>query len=93
MSGQVFWPFKDSQINGNGCFYPFDFKISQRFNQTLAIESGSDNTYTESISSLGVDINDALALVVSYTLRNNSDVLPGTEKTDTFTAITIEYSY
>ena len=49
--------------------------------------------YTEAISSLGVDINDDLALVVSYTLRNNSDVLPGTEKTDTFTAITIEYSY
>ena len=73
--------------------YIWTISETSRFNQTLAIESGSENTYTEAISSLGVDINDDLALVVSYTLRNNSDVLPGTEKTDTFTAITIEYSY
>ncbi len=73
--------------------YIWTISETSRFNQTLAIESGSDNTYTETISSLGVDINDALALVVSYTLRNNSDILPGTEKTDTFTAITIEYSF
>lgn len=73
--------------------YIWTISETSRFNQTLSIESGSDNTYTEAISSLGVDINDDLALVVSYTLRNNSDVLPGTEKTDTFTAITIEYSY
>jgi putative salt-induced outer membrane protein len=73
--------------------YTWTISETSRFNQTLAIESGSDNTYTESISGLGVDINDDLALVVSYTLRNNSDVLPGTEKTDTFTSITIEYSF
>ena len=73
--------------------YNWTISETSRFSQTLAIESGSDNTYTEATSSLGVDINGDLALVVSYTLRNNSDVLPGTEKTDTFTAITIEYSY
>lgn len=73
--------------------YVWTISETSRFAQTLAIESGSDNTYTEAVSSLGVDINDDLALVVSYTLRNNSDVLPGTEKTDTFTAVTIEYSF
>jgi len=73
--------------------YLWTISETSEFAQTLAIESGSDNTYTEAVSSLGVDINDDLALVVSYTIRNNSDVLPGTQKTDTFTSITIEYSY
>ena len=73
--------------------YIWTISETSRFGQTLAIESGSNNTYTEARSRLAVDINSDLALVVSYTIRNNSDVLPGTQKTDTFTAITIEYSY
>ena len=54
------------------------WRISEtaRFNQTLAIESGSDNTYLEAKSSLSADIRDSLALVVSYTIKSNSDVLP-----------------
>lgn len=73
--------------------YTWTISDTSRFGQTLAIESGSDNTYTQATSSLGVDINAAFALVVSYTIKSNSDVLPGTEKTDTFTSVTIEYSF
>ena len=32
-----------------------------------------------------------LALVASYTIKNNSDVPPLTEKTDTYTALSLEY--
>jgi len=73
--------------------YVWTISDTSRFAQTLAIEGGSDNRYTEATSSLGVDINDALALVVSYTIKSNSDVLPGTEETDTYTSVTIEYSF
>jgi putative salt-induced outer membrane protein len=36
---------------------------------------------------------ETLNLVFSYTIKNNSDVPVGTEKTDTFTAINIEYPF
>jgi putative salt-induced outer membrane protein len=73
--------------------YIWRISETSRFNQTLAVEDGSDNTYLEATSSLSADIMESLALVVSYTIRSNSDVLPGTEKTDTFTSVSIEYSF
>ena len=73
--------------------YIWRISETSRFSQTLAIEDGSDNTYLEAGSSLSADIMESLALVVSYTIKSNSDVLPGTEKTDTFTSVSIEYSF
>jgi putative salt-induced outer membrane protein len=46
------------------------------------VESGSDNTYMQNVLSLAVKMNESLALGLSYELRHNTDVLPGTEKTD-----------
>jgi len=73
--------------------YIWRISETSRFSQTLAVEDGSDNTYLEATSSLSADIMESLALVVSYTIKSNSDVLPGTEKTDTFTSVSIEYSF
>jgi putative salt-induced outer membrane protein len=73
--------------------YIWRISETSRFNQTLAIEDGSDNTYLEATSSLSADIMESLAIVVSYTIRSNSEVLPGTEETDTFTSVSIEYSF
>lgn len=73
--------------------YVWTISETSRFNQTLAVENGSDNTYVQAKSSLSADIRENLALVVSYTIKSNSDVLPGTEKTDTFTSISVEYSF
>jgi putative salt-induced outer membrane protein len=73
--------------------YLWNISETSSFNQTLSIESGEDNTYLEAKSSLSANIRDNLALVVSYTIKSNSDVLPGTERTDTFTAISVEYSF
>jgi putative salt-induced outer membrane protein len=42
---------------------------------------------------LRADIIGNLALVLSYRLRHNSDVPAGTEKTDRFTAISLEYGF
>ena len=46
------------------------------------IESGSDNTFMQNELALEVKMNSALALGLSYAIRHNSDVQPGTEKTD-----------
>ena len=73
--------------------YRWIISETSEFSQTLAIESGSDNIYLEATSALSANVRENLALVISYTIKNNSDVLPGTEKTDTFTAISLEYTF
>ena len=73
--------------------YQWVISETSGFTQTLSIESGSDNTYLEMASALSADVRENLALVISYTIKNNSDVLPGTEKTDTFTAVSLEYIF
>lgn len=73
----------------------YDWQLSEtaKFTQDLRIEAGNDNTYTESVSALNTKMFKNLGLVVSYTVRNNSDIPAGTEKTDTFTAISLEYIF
>ena len=63
------------------------------FNAALSVESGSDNTVTEGILALKARLVGDLALVASYRVRQNSDVPVGSEKTDTFTAISLEYAF
>jgi putative salt-induced outer membrane protein len=73
----------------------YEWLISETatFTQLFAIENGSDNRHTESVTSLSADIWGNVALVLSYTIKSNSDVPVGTEETDTFTAISLEYSF
>ena len=63
------------------------------FDQTFRVEVGSDNTFSESVTSITARLIGALNLVASYTIRNNSDVPLGTEKTDTRTAVSLEYAF
>lgn len=73
----------------------YDWTISETssFGQAFLVESGSSNTFSESVTRLNTRIAGGLALVASYTVRHNSDVLPGTESTDTFTALSLEYGF
>ncbi len=73
----------------------YDWQISETasFSQAFLVESGSNNTFSESVTKLSARLVGRLALLVSYTVRRNSDVLPGTEKTDTFTALSLEYGF
>ena len=73
--------------------YRWTISESSVFTQSIAVEQGSDNTYIESNTSLSAKVRSNLALVLSFTAKNNSDVLPDTEKTDTFTAISLEYTF
>jgi putative salt-induced outer membrane protein len=84
---------EDESIMRLAADYRWTISETSRFDQTLAIESGSDNTYTETVSRLSADVWQNIALVLSYTIRRNSDVPIGTVKRDTFTAISLEYSF
>jgi putative salt-induced outer membrane protein len=76
-----------------GIDYLWQFSETAQFTQVVAIEAGSENTYLESVSALTARLAGSLALVASYTVRNNSDVPVGIEKTDTFTALSLEYTF
>ncbi len=73
--------------------YTWTITETAEFSQDVRLESGEDNTYVESVSALSAKLLGDLALVVSYTVQNNSDVPPDSERTDTFTAISLEYSF
>ncbi len=73
--------------------YLWTISETAEFSQSIAIDSGSFNTYTESITKLTMDILGNISIVVSYTIKTNSDVPAGTVNTDTFTAIALEYTF
>ena len=83
----------DETIFFGGMDYKWQFSETAAFEQTFVLEAGEDNNYVESKSSLSATLVGALSLVASYTVRNNSDVPAGTEKTDTQTAISLEYGF
>lgn len=76
-----------------GSDYEFRFNDVAAFNFDLSIESGEDNTFTEAVGAFTTKLMGRLATVVSYTVRNNSRVPEGTTRTDTFTSISLEYSF
>lgn len=84
---------QDDTILAGGLYYKWALSETAEFTSDLLVESGSDNTYFESKTALKAQLVGALALVASYTIRSNSDVPLGTEKTDTFTALSLEYAF
>jgi len=73
--------------------FTWNFSDNGAFDQVLRVSAASANTYWESISKVRANLVGQLALGLSYTIQSNSDVAPGVDKTDTFTAITLDYVY
>lgn len=84
---------QDEFIARGGLDYTWVLSETAKFEQVFGVEAGDTNTYAESVTSLSAQVLGDLALVASYTVKHNTDVVPGTEKTDTYTALTLEYSF
>ncbi len=84
---------EDEFIQRGGLSYRWKFSETAEFSQTLAVEAGPENTWLESVSAVKAKLVDDLALVASYTIKNNSTVPVGNVNTDRFTAIALEYSF
>ena len=84
---------EDETIVRGALDYSWQISENSAFGQLIAVESGSENTYTESVTKLSASLIGNLALVASYTIKNNSEVPVGTENTDKFTAISLEYTF
>lgn len=76
-----------------GANYVWTLSDTSKFKQDLNIEAGEVNTFLESVTAISVSLVGNLSLVASYTVRHNTDVLPATEKTDTFSALSLEYLF
>jgi len=84
---------QNEAIIRGGLDYAWKLSETAIFTQDLTVESGADNTYLESVTALRARILADIALVASYTIKQNSDVPLGSEKTDTFTALSLEYAF
>jgi putative salt-induced outer membrane protein len=73
----------------------YEWRLTENatFEQELGAESGGDKTVTRSVTSLKSTIIGALAMKLSYSVRYTDNVPPGTEHTDTETAVTLVYSF
>ncbi|MEO0577002.1 MAG: DUF481 domain-containing protein [Pseudomonadota bacterium] len=69
------------------------FSETSEFHAGFSVESGSENTTLQSILAVKAKIVGDMALVASYRIRHNTDVPAGSEETDTFTAISLEYAF
>lgn len=84
---------ENETIFRGGAYYQWLFSETANFRQDLTAESGSENTYIESVSAVSAKLLGGLALVASYTVKHNTDVPALTEKTDTYTALSLEYAF
>ena len=76
-----------------GLNYAWKISETAEFTQNFKVEAGNANTYSESVTALSAKLVGSLALVASYTIKNNSDVPLLVEKTDTYTALSLEYTF
>lgn len=81
----------DGVVNGQLTF-SHNFNEQTRILNTLLTESGEANTLTKNELALQVKMMQSLALSVGYSVRHNSDPLPGLKKTDTLTTLNLVYS-
>lgn len=73
--------------------YKFKLTENTAFEDTLLLEAGSKNTYLQNDASVAVSMTRKMALKVGFQIRHNSDVQPGTKKTDTLTTTNLVYSF
>ncbi len=64
-----------------------------RIYDRFLVESGRDNTFMQNQLGLEVKINARFALGLDYTLRRNSDVLPGTRNSDQVFTANLSYGF
>lgn len=84
---------ENETIFRGGAYYKWLFSETAEFRQDLTAEAGSQNTNIVSYTAVSAKLMGNLALVASYTVKYNTDVPPLTEKSDTYTALSLEYGF
>ena len=71
--------------------YTWQISETSDFEQLLSSEIGESNTRTRFKMSLGSQINSIVSMKLGYGLTHNSDVAPGSKKTDRETTVTLVF--
>lgn len=74
--------------------FAHEISDTAKFVQTLRLEFGNDNNWTESISSLTLRVTDSISAKLSHTIRHNSAIegVRG-KRTDQITGVNMVYSF
>lgn len=83
---------EDGVLTANAA-YEYMISETSTFRQTLYIENGEENTYSEAETSLSAKIDGNLSMKLSYLVKRNSEVPDDTDKTDTITSISLVYGF
>ena len=73
--------------------YKWIFRPDSHFGETIKAESGDSNTFMESVTELRLALYGKLYAQASYTVRQNTKVPVGAEKTDTITAFSLGWTF
>lgn len=74
--------------------YKRNFSDNLSFIQTIAVDAGSDNTFAESVTGLQVGLAGDLSMKLSYTIRQNSDIVGVRgKKRDAISGLTLVYGF
>lgn len=74
--------------------YKWVISDSTDFSNLFLVEAGSDNTYLENTTALGVAINAKFAVKVAFQWRHNTDLPPGSiDDTDTQFTTNLVYNF
>ena len=84
---------QDETIGRLASDYTYRLSETSQVAADIGVESGEDNTLVQYGVELKSQLIGNLALVASYRVRYNSDVPEGSEKRDTFTAVSLEYAF
>jgi putative salt-induced outer membrane protein len=84
----------ESDVVGRGLIgFKHRFNENTAFENTFLVEAGSDNTFYQNDAGLVVNMNKTLALKLGYQVRRNTDVTPGTKKTDQLMTTNLVYNF
>jgi putative salt-induced outer membrane protein len=84
----------DGALVGRG-LVAFRHKLTDTtsFENILLVEAGSENKFLQNDAGLAVSMTDKLALKLGYQVRHNSEVTPGTKKTDQLATTNLVYKF
>ncbi len=83
---------REEDIVGNASLtLEHSFNDNVKVLESMLVETGSANTQTKNDLALQVKMTEVLAMSLGFSLRRNSQPLPGLKKTDTLTTVNIVY--
>lgn len=84
----------ETELIGRGALnYSWQISETAALTNDFLVETGSSNTFLENAVSLEVAINSALSLKTGVSVRHNTDVEPGRDKTDYQSTVNLVYSF